>query len=260
MGRYVNDTSKTFASDSGHYYYPDGRPCYTVIGKNGKERATTLRDARTLGLVPSVTTIIRCAAAPGLEQWKIRQALMSALTLPRVGGETEDEYLKRVQQDWQEEGRAAADKGMQIHAAIESYFRGEPFDLRWAAWVEEAAKEIHRVCGDQQWAAEKSYASGGYGGKIDLCAGSGLDSWVVDYKSKDGDLEDVVLYDEHDMQLAAYREMRTGEQGRAGILFVSRTIPRVKFMECPSDDLARGWGMFKALIDFWYAKAGLANG
>jgi hypothetical protein len=50
-----------FATSGGHWYGLDGTPRYTITGKNGKERNTTLRDARVMNLVPSVTTIIRCA-------------------------------------------------------------------------------------------------------------------------------------------------------------------------------------------------------
>ena len=52
-----------------------------LVGANGKERNTTLRDARQHGYVPSVTTIIGMAAKPSLENWKINQALNSAITL-----------------------------------------------------------------------------------------------------------------------------------------------------------------------------------
>jgi hypothetical protein len=76
-----------FATSAGHWYTLDGEPCYTIVGKNGAERNTTLRDARTMALVPSVTTIIRQAAAPALEKWKRDQLLMAALTLPRMPNE-----------------------------------------------------------------------------------------------------------------------------------------------------------------------------
>ena len=70
------------ASESTHWYDKAGQPRYTVIGANGNERPTTLRDARKDGLVPSVTTVMSVAAKPGLEAWKLNQAFLSALTLP----------------------------------------------------------------------------------------------------------------------------------------------------------------------------------
>ena len=73
--------NETRASESQHWYDRQGNPMYTVIGKNGKERNTTLRDARTMNLVPSVTTILNVAAKPALNVWLQRQVLMAALTL-----------------------------------------------------------------------------------------------------------------------------------------------------------------------------------
>ena len=54
------------ASQSGHWYLPDGAPAYEIRGTNGKVRPVTLRDARKLNLLPSVTTIMQCAAKPQL--------------------------------------------------------------------------------------------------------------------------------------------------------------------------------------------------
>src|SRR6185369_1021896 len=88
-----------YASEGGHFYTRAGEPAYTIVGKNGVERNTTLRDARKLDLVPGVTSIIRCAAAPGLEAWKQDQLLLAALTLPRLDGESEKSWLSRVKTD-----------------------------------------------------------------------------------------------------------------------------------------------------------------
>ena len=57
------------AKENGHWYQKDGSPAYMIVGKNGKERPTTLRDARKLGFVPSVTTIIGCADKPPIVWW-----------------------------------------------------------------------------------------------------------------------------------------------------------------------------------------------
>ena len=43
------DNYNKFTSESGHWYDQDGEPMYTIIGANGRERNTTLRDAKTLG-------------------------------------------------------------------------------------------------------------------------------------------------------------------------------------------------------------------
>ena len=51
-----------------HWYKQDGSPCYEVPYADPKKgmRSTTIRDARKLNLVPSVTTILQVMDKPGL--------------------------------------------------------------------------------------------------------------------------------------------------------------------------------------------------
>jgi hypothetical protein len=118
VGRFV-----THIAESTHWYDRDGKPAYTVKAKDGSPRPTTLRDARKLALVPSVTTIIKCASAPGLERWKLDQMLHAALTLPRGSTEPEAEWIGRVWADSKETASKAADRGTSIHAAIQGSVR-----------------------------------------------------------------------------------------------------------------------------------------
>lgn len=242
-----------FAKESGHFYKRTGEPCYTVIGKNGKERNTTLRDCRVMDLVPSVTGIIRMAAAPGLEKWKRNQVLLAALTLPRNPDESEAVWLFRVEQDWREQGRMAADKGTAIHGAIEQFYRDGAAE-NWMDHVFAADKCLDDICGFQVWSTERSFASPlGYGGKVDLHS----PEWVIDVKTKDGSLDKVELYDEHIMQLAAYRRGLNVNDAHSGILFIRRDIPEAKFIEISEDDVKRGLAMFDCLLNYWKAKNGI---
>ena len=112
---------KEKVAESGHWYTKDGTPAYTTIGKTG-ERNTTLRDARKLGLLPSVTTINGMLSKAGLNSWLQQQVLLAALTLPRLPDEPEADWLARVMQDSKATGRDAADRGTAIHAIIQGYF------------------------------------------------------------------------------------------------------------------------------------------
>jgi len=247
--------NSTFAAESGHFYWPDGRPAYTVENKSkpGTERNTTVKDAKKLGLLPSVTTILKVADKPALNKWMRNQVLLSALTLPRKEGEFEADWLVRVEHDWQEQGRAAADKGTSIHGAIERFYKadGSPIDSWLTPYVKYAMDELLLACGNQQWKPERSFAcETGYGGKIDLHS----DEWIIDVKTKDGDLADVDVYDEHITQLSAYRRGLNIPDARCGILFVRRDLPEAKFVEIASDDLERGLVMFNHLLGYWKAK------
>jgi hypothetical protein len=247
------------AKESGHYYWPDGRTAYTVIGKNGKERPTTVRDAKQLGLLPSVTTILRQAAAPGLEFWKQKQVLYAALTLPRKPDEPEEEYLARVMQDSQEQARKAAEKGTAIHAAIQGHYEGQSVSAEMWPYVKGAKEALEKEFGEQNWVCEKSFAHfDGYGGKCDLW-GPHL---IGDIKTKEFDSVDEkkLAWDDHAIQLAAYC---TGLY--AGVapnplashfnLFVSTTVPGLCHIHIWSEEeIQRGWKMFRSLLSYWQAK------
>jgi hypothetical protein len=249
---------ENYASESGHWYKPDGTPAYSIIGANGKERNTTLRDAKKLGLLPSVTTIIRQAVSPGLENWKQQQILLSALTLPRNGGETEDEYAKRVIKDSREQSKKAMELGTSIHGSLEKALNGVEYDKSHQPHVQGAMNAINSHFGDHEWKAEKSFANPlGYGGKVDLHS----DNVVIDFKTKEFTEDNLPdIYDEHIMQLAAYSmgviypSVMRMENG-AAILFVSTSKPGLcHVVNVNQEELGRGWGMFKSLLGYWKAK------
>lgn len=242
----------TIATESGHWYGRDGSPCYTVIGKNGKERNTTLRDARVYNLLPSVTTIIRCAAAPGLENWKLEQMLLAALTLPRNEGESEEAWMNRVRQDSRETARKAADRGTEIHGAIEKHFLGLPPTEELYPFVKGVTKALTEHFGEQLWAPERSFAHPlGFGGKCDLHTKAGM--IAIDFKGKDfSDPAECKQYDEHLMQGAAYLQGFGIYPGRFANVFFSRNNPgTVAIIEASTDDLERGWRMFSSLLSYW---------
>lgn len=242
-----------FASESGHWYQRDGTPKYTIVGGKNGERPTTLRDARVLDLVPSVTTIIRSAAAPALERWKAEQLLLAALTLPRRDGEGEADWLQRVREDSRAQAIAAADRGTAVHGAIERAQRGDLYDNAYVRHVGGVHEALFARCSWQQWLPERSFAHPlGYGGKCDLHS----PEWVVDYKTKEFAPDaKLALYDEHLMQLAAYREGLSVPKARCAILFVSVSHPgTTNMIEVPEADLERGWSMFRALLTYWQAR------
>ena len=242
----------TRASESNHWYTRDGEPMYTVEAAKGGQRATTLRDARKLSLVPSVTTILNVAAKPALNQWLQRQVLLAALTLPRRPDEPEDEWIARIMDDSKEQGRAAADLGTDIHASIQSFYEGQTSEHH-QDHVQGCVSALQEYFGHQAWIAERSFAHEiGFGGKVDLHAVN----LVVDVKTKDfTDPEKVDAYDEHMMQLSAYRVGLGMPGARCANIFVSRNVPGlVKIIEWDQADLERGWQMFHSLLTFWQTK------
>jgi hypothetical protein len=245
----------THAAESLHWYDREGKPAYTVKARDGSDRPATLRDARKLNLVPSVTAIIRCASAPALEIWKQQQVLMAALTLTRLQDEPEQAYLSRIMADSREQAKKAAERGTAIHAAIQGHYENEPPGEGMWPYVQGAVRAV-REWMDDSWTPERSFSHPlGFGGKIDLSGSSS----VLDFKTKEFTEETIgtlKTWDEHSMQLAAYRHGLGMDGARCAIAYVSTTVPGlVKVLEISQEDLAKGWTMFYSLLHYWQAKS-----
>jgi hypothetical protein len=236
-----------------HWYSRDGAPCYEVEKQKGGLRSTTLADARKLGLVPSVTTVLDVLNKPALTRWKVRQGILAALTLPRNPDETEEHWLARVEVDAEQQAKDAADEGTRIHDACERSFRGFVVEERFRPHVASVrAKLAETFPGVDDWIAEASFANPlGYGGKVDLHSPStGI---VVDYKGKDGDFTDdkKLAYDQN-FQLAAYQRGLCLPTNVSANIFVSRTHPGAVAIHVWSvADMAQGWDVFAATLDVW---------
>lgn len=239
--------------DSGHWYLQDGTPFYEVVSAKGEPRGVTLRDARKVGAVPSVTTVLQIIAKPQLEVWKVNQGILAALTLPRDKEECDDAYIKRVMADSKEQAIKAAEEGTRIHDAIEQSFSGGFVPEKYAPHVESTRAEITRLFPDvKDWIAEKSFAHEyGYGGKVDLHSPStGI---VIDFKGKDGDFSDgkKLAYDQH-YQLAAYQAGLKLPANKCANIFVSRTHPgKVASHTWSEADVLTGQQVFFKALSLW---------
>jgi hypothetical protein len=238
---------KTADSESGHWYSQDGSPAYRVVGKNGVERNTRLTDARERGLVPSVTTISGLLAKPGLNNWLQQNVLLAALTLPRMEGESEENWLQRVMSDSKSTGREAADRGTRLHGVLESFYEGKLIEFPNYVYRVNSALESH--FGPANWEAERSFSWGGYGGKVDLIA----ENIVVDFKSKEGDLSKITPYHEQIMQLAAYRMGLNKPTARCANVYFTESGD-VRLIEHSEQDLSDAWECFQYLLAFYKKK------
>jgi hypothetical protein len=241
-------------TEGGHWYTTTGEPAYTTIGANGSERNTTLRDARKLGLIPSVTTINNMLAKAGLNSWLQQQVLLAALTLPRLPNEPEEDWLKRVMSDSKATGRDAAERGTRIHAIVQGHFEGS-YHIEPPLYLANTEKALKDAFGEQQWISEKSFAHPfGYGGKCDLMSPNNI---VVDFKTKDTPLDKVDVYFEHEMQLAAYREGLGMPSARCAIVFINGTTNEVKLIEVTDSALNKAWECFEHLLRVYQIKNGI---
>ena len=238
-----------YASEAGHWYhYPCGTPFYTMIGKNGKQRNVTKRDARLVNAVPAVSSVTRLNPAQQLEKWKRDQVIFLTAENPRGELEGIQAYADRIQNLLMEQGRAIMDLGSEIHGAIEKAMTDTVWIPRPEAHA--AIQTLGEWCGHGGWHCEKSFAHPlGYGGKCD----AHKPGFLVDFKTKDFGEEWVpAIYDSHHMQLAAYREGFRLGKAKCAIIYVSTTSPGLaRLVEAPESSLAHGWELFKALLKVW---------
>jgi hypothetical protein len=180
--------------NSSHFYTKDGVPAYDA----------DLRKARKEGFLPSVTTILKLLAQPGLEVWKQNNLLQSALTLPKIDGETLDMYAKRVAIDSQEQSLKARENGISIHDFAQCCIENKEFK---GIIKEETKKLIENwiykniksgVC--EQVIYNKLYA-----GRVDFHGYLSTGEYaLIDFKTQ-GTKAKVTYYIEWLYQLAAYR-------------------------------------------------------
>jgi hypothetical protein len=208
-----------------------------------------------MNLVPSVTTVLNIAAKPALLAWMQQQVLYAALTLPRRPDEPEKEYIDRIINDSKEQGRSAADAGTDIHASIQGFYEGQSTG-KHGEMVSACTQAIDNWAGPRTWISERAFAhEAGFGGKCDLYSEAD-GGFVADIKTKEfTDPDKIGGYDEHLMQLAAYRVGLGVPNARCANVFVSRNVPGlVVVKEWPLEQLDTGWAMFMHLLSFWQLK------
>lgn len=240
----------------GHWYSKDGSRRHTVPRtRGGGVRETTLADARKLGLAPGVTDIMRCMASPGLERWKVTEAIKATQEIIRDDYLTEDAWIADVRAYSQEEARTKAQIGTEIHASIEEAVCTW-IVTRNAKIVEPVIDVLddlvdrHGISNDT-WVAEQSFyhrmdGDGmAYGGTIDLMNRHIL----VDIKTKE-DIDKVTLYDEHLIQTAFYATAFGCTQ--TANLFVGYDGGTL-LMEHTPEQMLRGLRLARSVLTLWYA-------
>jgi hypothetical protein len=242
----------TVASEGGHWYHQTGEPCYELPNKSkpGEMRQTTKADAKKLNLSPSVNGISNILAAQQLEKWKRDQLLAAACDTPRDPLEGDQAWMDAVLDCYIERTTKARNLGTLVHGCIEKHLNGEWYDPQYANHVEGALNELDQWCGLDGLRVEKSFAHPlGYGGKCD----AHKEGFVSDFKTKEfGEGTFPSVYDNHAIQLAAYREGLGMSSARCCIIYVSTSVPGLTHLvELSSDQLNRGWEIFELEVKLW---------
>jgi len=247
---------KLFNPDNAHWYQRDGEPLHSVLSAKGEPRPTTVRDARKLGLLPSVTNVLGVINKPELVEWKMTQAVLAALTLPRLEGEDLGVFAKRVVEDAQSQVKGAAEFGSAFHAGAELVANTLEVDQAgpYAAWLNLHRDWFQANCVRVLWTERVLVnAELGYAGTADLLVEHqqhGLT--LVDYKTqgvKPG--YKPRAYGSWGQQLAAYRRA-IGKPMACMNVIVNSTEPSALVEHVWSEDeLRSGLESFEAALVIW---------
>ena len=243
-----------------HFYKQDGSSMHTIIGANGKERTTSIADARKLGLYPSVTTVMDVQAKPALIEWLQQELLEAAISRPFHPHEWDvTDWKKAMLMQMRVKGANAAKRGIEIHGKLDQFFSN---NCTWDVndpdidYMVSAVKLIDEQFGLDGWVSEKSFAhESGFAGCVDLHHPD--KHIIIDFKTKDkADLKGVKQYDDHKIQLAAYQcGLNMPSSTRRFNLFIStnkETPGQCNLVECT--EFSRYLGMFSYLHAFWMLK------
>lgn len=263
-----------------HFYNADGESRHTIIGKNGKERTTSIADARKLGLYPSVTTVMDIQSKPALIEWLQQELLAAAIESPYHPHEYPDVSLwkKQTLTKMRLKSKTAAERGTEIHGFLDEYFKfgsvptgsiAVPTGINLGTmemfynylpnkvFIEPAIQLIDDTFGLEGWVSERSFTNKhlGFAGCIDLY--QPIKNIIIDFKTKDKEgLKGVKQYEDHKIQLAAYQAgLEMPKNTRRFNLFISTntTTPgQCLLTECTEFD--RFNEMFYHLYRVWCLK------
>ena len=247
--------SRLVATDqAGHWYTQEGDSAHSIIGANGKERNTTVTDARKLGLLPSVTSIIGVLDKPQLTSWKIEQGIMSSLTLPKEENETLEDYARRVVKDSKEATSKAAEHGTKMHLELENILLGratstdevlQPYIATFKKWSDENIEKTY-------W-CEKALVGAGYAGRCDAYVKlKGVGDAIVDLKNRKVNPKYEPFYDTDCAQIFAY--LSASENPKAAgvsIVLASNDSSKIMTRVWEKDELYQAGIAFCAMQKVW---------
>lgn len=230
---------------------------YTAAGDSAHD--ANLRTARKERLFPSVTSILGIKAKPALDNWKKNEAILSALTLPRMEGESTQDFAARVAIDMNKTGSTAAAIGTSIHAYAEGLTGGKSVP---APVGYEKVCELLRIWIAENLGtgiAEESMVSTeyGYAGRIDWSGNFANGKYgKLDFKSqnvKPG--KKPVFYPEHCYQLSAYAEGKSMELVNL-IISTNAENPIIAEKRWTFEESANGWAIFRHCLSIWQLERG----
>jgi len=247
-----------------HFYKEKGEPFhYVPMTTRDGTRPTRMSDVKKIWAnkgfcVPSVTTVLNILSKPALENWKINQHLKQAFELDQsvlsyeLGGYvTLEKYQEEVKRLTSIEMDLAPSAGTNFHKAMENYINGTTEDWELPEKVYETIKS---ETGSKDFIAEKSFSTPFYGGSLDLYNGK---DWIIDYKTKqtkDKFKPGKMCFQDHSIQLSAYREGLGLTNAKCANVFVCLEDGQIDFHVHSEEELKKGKNLFHHALQIWYIR------
>jgi hypothetical protein len=245
-----------------HAYTPTGEPRHTVIGRNGKERPTTIADCRKHGWLPSVTTVLRYIPANALNEWLLRSLAEEAYLNPPLAPEEDFDICYKFWRDRMDTRQQdTLDLGTLVHQTLEAalanqtWFPDQPVgDRLLCEYVNPALELMH----DNGFVCERNEVvlvsdELGVAGTTDVILSNGD---LLDFKTKKTKPDQSIRpYEQYPMQLAAYYYMLHGDipdHAQCHNLYISSTeVGRVNLVTYKAKELRHYMRGFRLLNDFY---------
>ena len=264
-----------------HWYKPDGTMAY----------GASLKEAREMGYYISITSVEDVMYKYELENWKIKQAIMSALTLPRevtfrtlaidnnnaiditgVEYESDNDYIDRIIADSRQQAKKAAKLGTVIHHMAERYINKRPLffkGMRPDVWV--LFKPLQKWIDDniESGEAEKVLVNNEfrYAGKADFAGVSKQGYEIIpDFKTtfikpndikKDGNIKKAKIRDSWGRQLSALMACKSVDQYLSVIVSTNPAFPGVWVYKWGFNELFESYKIFLAALHLAQIQKGL---
>jgi hypothetical protein len=188
-----------------------------------------------IGILPSVTTIMRAVPKPQVESWKSRTP------------------------NWQEISQHARDVGSRTHRIIERYLKNGLIDQFYSDEIARSFSAFRcwlAASGFEPVESERMvWSESGYGGTVDLVGYLNDELYVIDIKTSRA------VYPDYSLQIAAYRtgyEERTRERIRGmGIVRLDKPTGGFEWRAYDDEAYQSAWAAFSQLCESWHAVYGV---
>ena len=254
-----------------HWYTKGGQSAHTQPTKSktakNPTRPTNIRDAKTFGLLPSVTSILKVISNDGIQRWKHRKIVEACFNRPPIGDESLEGYTDFILEKAFDEADDAAELGTKIHNCIESHLKltEESFDqdiVNYAQGALGKVKELGIEVTQSEFITTNRHY--GYAGTTDLAFRHGAITGILDFKSKRTTKDEPIIPSfGHATQIAAYYAsvwkdvwQHTGFNEAVGYnVYISTTEPgRIDVVKYEAGELQKEWDMFQNVCAIWRYK------